>query len=147
MNIKRILLLVLLVIVIIGGINLMGSRQKPEFKGIHNLSIVPLGEQGYRYTGWIEVYNPSIFQLRLSAINLQFELNQKQVGTLENPINLNISAKETGRYPFELRFNKTDFDITNATTLAAHFKGSLSNTSLFSKVNVNIDTIETVTIK
>jgi hypothetical protein len=77
MNIKRILLLVLLVIVIIGGINLMGSRQKPEFKGIHNLNIVPLGEKGYRYTGWIEVYNPSIFQLRLSAIDLQFRTEPK----------------------------------------------------------------------
>lgn len=147
MNLKRILFLLLLVLAIIFGITEMGSRQKPEFKGIHNLSIVPLGEQGYRYTGWIEVYNPSIFQLRLSAIDLQFELNQNQVGILQNPINLNISSKETGRYPFELRFNRTDFDITNATTFDAHFKGSLSNTSLFSKVNVNIDTIETVTIK
>ncbi len=124
MNIKRILLLVILVLAIIFGINLMGSHEKPELKGIHSLSIVPLGENGYRYTGWIEVYNPSIFQLRLSAIDLQFRLNQKQIGILQNPINLNISSKETGRYPFELRFNKTDFDITNATTFDAHFKGA-----------------------
>lgn len=147
MNIKRILLLIILVLAIIFGINLMGSHEKPELRGVHSLTIVPLGENGYRYTGVIEVYNPSIFQLRLSSINLHFELNGKDIGLLQNPINLNISSKETGRYPFELRFNKTDFDIINAPTIEAHFKGSLSNTSLFSKVNVDIDTTETVTIK
>ncbi len=147
MNIKRILLLIILVLAIIFGINLMGSHEKPELKGIHSLSIVPLGENGYRYTGVIEVYNPSIFQLRLSAVDLHFDLNRKPIGVLQHPINMNISSKETGRYPFELRFNKTDFDITNEQTIDAHFKGSLSNTSLFSKVNVDIDTTQTVTIK
>lgn len=147
MNLKRILLLVILVLAIIFGINLMGSHEKPELKGIHSLIIVPLGENGYRYTGVIEVYNPSIFQLRLSAVDLHFDLNRKPIGVLQHPINMNISSKETGRYPFELRFNKTDFDITNEQTIDAHFKGSLSNTSLFSKVNVDIDTTQTVTIK
>ncbi len=147
MNIKRILLLLILVLAIIFGINLMGSQEKPELKGIHSLNIVPLGENGYRYTGVIEVYNPSIFQLRFSAIDMHFELNNMPIGILQNLINLNISSKETGRYPFELRFAKTDFDITNGPTVEAHFKGSLSNTSLFSKVNVDIDNSETVTIK
>jgi len=147
MNLKRILLLVILVLAIIFGINLMGSHEKPELKGIHSLSIVPFGENGYRYTGVIEVYNPSIFQLRLSAIDLHFRLNRKPIGILQHPINLNISSKETGHYPFEIRFDKTEFDITNARTIDAHFKGNLSNTSLFSKVNVDIDTTETVTIK
>ncbi len=147
MKLKRIFLLLLLVLAIIFGINVMGNQEKPQLKGIHNLKIEPMGENGYRYSGFIQLYNPSIFQLRLSAINLQFELNNKTIGSIQQPVNLNISSKETGNYPFELRFEKTDIDLQNKTSLEAHFKGSFSNTSILSKVNVNIDTTETVTIK
>ena len=144
---KRIVLLLLLVLVIVGVVNYMGNQQKPTFKGVSALQVKPMGNNGYRYTGIIEVYNPSIFQLRLSAIDLYFSLNGISVGQITNPINFDIASKATKGFPFEIRFEKNSLEMKANEPVSAYFKGTFSNSSLFSKLSMEIDTTETFSIQ
>ncbi len=129
---------------------------KPEFKQMKNVKVTNVSASKVTLIADAELYNPNVFSVQLTGVNLDVSVNKKNAGKVMQTHNIEVPAQKNFSVPVKIDVALKDLsndlfgtllNIAGNRAIDVHYKGYVSIKALEIEIDVPIDAEEQVPLK
>jgi LEA14-like dessication related protein len=143
---KRVLFLLVLFAVFVGGYFYFNKPKPIEFKDVANLHLVRISDETLEIDGDLVFHNPNSMRAQLGKLSFDLSLNGTTIGKIHEGFTTAIKGDENFNFSFQIRFPKAEVikDDTLLKELPLTITGSAGSDVVFSNYSFPVNYSGTV---
>ena len=101
---KKTLVIVFILLAFIAGYFYFNKPQPAQFKGVTNLHLVKISDEAGELRGELIFHNPNKMRSELGKVNFTVNLDNANIGSIDQDFSTAIKGEEDFHFAFQIRF-------------------------------------------